>query len=169
MKATFKLPGPALNEVQIDLQRRHPFAHERVGFLTAGVVETGDSNLILLAREYQKIDDDDYLSDSRVGAMIGAKAMRKALQMAYATKSALFHVHAHGGSGIPNFSSIDLKESQKFVPSFFNVIPQMPHGVIVLSNDSARGLLWFSADRPAVNVSAFREIGAPLKKFGEMR
>lgn len=168
MRAEFKIPGKTLEEIRLDLKRPHPFAHERVGFLTAGIVGLSGGNLILLCREYRPIDDTDYLRDPSVGAMIGPDAMRKGLQTAYGAKSALFHVHSHGGRGIPDFSSIDLRESATFVPSFFNVIPQMAHGIIVLSNDSARGLMWLSANLPPVDVTGFMRIGAPLQRFGAL-
>lgn len=166
MRAIFKLPSRVLSSARADLGRKHPFAYERVGFLTAGASFLKDATLLLLGREYRPIEDDDYIRTREVGAMIGPDAMRKGLQHAYKTKSALFHIHTHGGRGRPGFSSVDLADSPNFVPSFFNAIPAMPHGVIVLSDDSARGLIWISPTEQPTYIDGFVQVGAPLLKFG---
>ncbi len=166
MKAHIKIAGALLSAIRADLHREHSFAFERVGFLTAGARWTGDGNLALLCRDYQSVADEDYERSSSVGARIGPNAMRKALQAAYQHKSAILHIHTHGGRGRPEFSSVDLNSAQDFVPGFFNALPQMPHGIVVLSNDSARCLLWTGAkDRPRY-VDGFQQVGAPLIKFG---
>lgn len=165
MKAELRISGKLLDGIRADLRRLHPIAHERVGFLTCGISPL-DRELQLFAREYRPVEDGDYLQDPTVGAMVGPDGMRKALQMAYGRKSALFHLHTHGGKGVPGFSGIDLRESARFVPSFFNVIPTMPHGVIVLSNDSARGLLWLGQSQRPIEVSGFCRVGIPTARFG---
>lgn len=166
MKAHIKIAGALLSVIRADLHRAHPFAFERVGFLTTGARWTGDGDLVLLCRDYQPVADEDYERSSSVGARIGSNAMRKALQAAYQHRSAILHIHTHGGRGRPEFSSVDLSSARDFVPSFFNALPQMPHGIVVLSNDSARGLLWTGPkDRPHY-VDGFQQVGAPLINFG---
>ena len=118
--------------MRIDLRRPHPFAHERVGFIAAGLSAAGD-DVMVLARAYRPVADDDYVNDPSVGAMMSGEALRKALQWAMETRAALFHVHTHGGQGIPRFSSVDLRENPKFVPDFCKVGPESIHGAIVLS------------------------------------
>ncbi len=169
MRAELKIAGRMLAEIRSDLKRPHTFAHERVGFLTAGIVAPPSGGLLLLSREYAPVDDEDYLDEPGVGAMIGSDGMRKGLQMAYRARSALLHVHTHGGRGIPRFSGIDIRESRKFVPSFFNAIPQSPHGAVVLSNDSASGLLWLGPDRSPIAVTGFVRVGVPLQRFGGLQ
>ena len=39
MTACLKIPNRLLADIRADLARPHPFAHERVGFLTAGVAK----------------------------------------------------------------------------------------------------------------------------------
>ncbi len=65
----------------------------------------------------------------------------------------MFHVHMHGHAGRPGFSRIDLREQSKFVPDFFKVRREMPHGAIVFSRDMAAGRVWLN---PA-SVSAISE------------
>jgi hypothetical protein len=164
MKAHFRITGALLATVRIDLARPHPFAHERVGFISAGLSAAGD-DIIVTAREYRPVADDDYLRDSSVGAMMGPDAIRKALQWAMDSGAALFHVHTHGGRGVPGFSDIDLRENAKFVPDFFKVAPQMPHGAIVLSGNAARGHIWLERRGKPLTIEYYTEVGMPLQKW----
>jgi hypothetical protein len=165
MKAYITITNQLLALIRSDLRRPHGFAHERVGFIKAGASLTG-ATLQLFAIAYQPVADDDYEHDPLVGARIGGNAMRKALQFAYKSRSSLLHVHAHGGRGRPEFSGIDLKSGAEFVPGFFHAIPRMPHGMVVLSNDSATAKLWLGEDDTGTYVSGFAAIGSPLAKFG---
>jgi hypothetical protein len=163
MKATVKITGAMLDSVRADLSRRHAFAWERVGFLTAAATATPDG-LLLTVRDYLPVADGDYERDPRVGAKIGSAAMRKAIQAAYRPQLALLHIHTHGGYGTPGFSRTDLESAHEFVPGFFGPIPKMPHGLIVLSNNAASGLLWLRSDRDAVKISEFIRVGAPYQR-----
>ena len=164
MKVRFKITSALLTEIRSDLRRPHPFAHERVGFITAGL-SAGASGLLVLAREYRPVADDEYLDDPTVGAMMGPDAIRNALQWALQDGIAIFHVHTHGGHGIPSFSGIDLRENAKFVPDFFKVAPQCAHGAIVLSDTAAHGLIWVARSRPNHYITSFVEVGVPLRKW----
>jgi len=161
MKIGFKITAALLATVRIDLRRPHPFARERVGFIAAGLSAAGD-DVLVLARAYRPVADQDYLRDPSVGAMMGPEALRKALQWAMETGAALFHVHTHGGRGLPDFSSVDLRENPKFVPDFCKVAPQSVHGAIVLSDNAARGRVWIDRDRPHTFIERFTQVGAPI-------
>jgi hypothetical protein len=165
MKTYIKITNQLLALIRTDLRRPHHFAHERVGFIKAGASLTGET-LQLFATAYQPVADDDYERDPMVGARIGGNAMRKALQFAYKSRGALLHVHTHGGRGRPEFSGIDLESGAEFVPGFFHAIPRMPHGMVVLSNDSATAKLWLDEDDTGGYASGFAAIGSPLVKFG---
>jgi hypothetical protein len=166
MKARLKITGFMLDMIREDLERPHAFAYERVGFLTCGATVTPHGELILLVRDYQPVADEDYQHDPTVGANIGAAAIRKGLQRAYRPPAALIHVHSHGGIGRPEFSGVDLDSAGELVPSFFNAVPRMPHGVVVFSHDSARGLLWPAADQQPTYVEGFVRVGGGYKRFG---
>jgi hypothetical protein len=165
MTACLKIPNRLLADIRADLGRPHPFAHERVGFLTAGVAQA-ESGLLLLARAYRPVAEEDYVHDPTVGVKIGGSAMRKALQFAYQPRSALLHIHTHGGHGRPEFSGVDLRSGGEFVPGFFHTVPRMPHGMLVLSDDSASGMLWMSGEERGVYISEFVGVGAPYQRFG---
>ena len=164
MNVRFKITTSLLSTIRIDLRRRHPFAHERVGFISAGMSISGD-DLLVLARQYRPVCDHEYLPDLSVGAMMGPEAIRRALQWAMQDTVALFHVHTHGGQGLPHFSSVDLRENAKFVPDFFKVAPQRAHGAIVLSDTAAHGQIWFAGSQPHHFITSFVEVGAPLRKW----
>ncbi|MDE0029508.1 MAG: hypothetical protein OXU42_08945 [Deltaproteobacteria bacterium] len=164
MKVRFKITTALLASIRNDLQRRHPLAHERVGFISAGLSACG-SDLLVLARGYRPVRDDEYLRDPSVGAMMGADAIRGALQWAMQDGVALFHVHTHGGRGIPSFSPIDLRENSKFVPDLLKVAPQRAHGAIVLSDTAGQGLVWFDRSQSPHVIASFVEVGAPLRKW----
>jgi hypothetical protein len=163
MNTTFKANSALFAAMRQDLRRPHAFAHERIGFLSAGIAAT-DEGLLLLARSYRPIADEDYLPDPSVGAMMNAVAIRKALQWAMSERVAIFNVHSHGGRGVPGFSTVDLRESAKYVPDFFKLAASRPHGAIVLSNDAAYGKIWFNKGETAI-ISKFVEVGAPLRKW----
>ena len=112
MTTRFKITRRLLRAIRQDLERPHPFAYERVGFLSAGLFST-DSNLLVLAREYRPVADDDYLHDSSVGAMMGPEAIRKALQWAMSERVAIFHVHAHHGDADNQDSVASTCESKR--------------------------------------------------------
>jgi proteasome lid subunit RPN8/RPN11 len=165
MNTRLKIQSDLLDQIREDLERPHAFAAERVGFITAGVTWVGEG-LMLLARSYHPVADEDYVEDPSAGATIGGDAMRKALEAAYTPRSVLLHLHSHGGRGRPDFSGIDLRSGAKFVPGFFHAVSRMPHGMLVLSNDSATGKLWLSGEDRGSYINEFVGIGAPIKKFG---
>jgi hypothetical protein len=164
MKLLFKITSSLLATVRIDLRRPHPFAHERVGFISAGLSAAGD-DVLILAREYRPVEDADYLNDPSVGAMMGPHALRKALQWSMQKGTALFHVHTHGGRGLPGFSSVDVRENAKFVPDFFKVSPQCIHGAVVLSDTAAFGEVWLDRHQSRALITHFTEVGMPIRTW----
>jgi len=166
MNILLKITAGLLASVRADLERPHRFAFERVGFLTAGAARVQDG-FLLVCRSYHPIADEDYERSNSVGAQIGSSAMRKGIEAAYANSSSLIHIHTHGGVGDPEFSGVDLRSAPGFVPGFFNALPRMPHGLVVLSDDSARGLLWTGRNDEPHNINGFVQVGSAVQKFGE--
>jgi len=165
MRVLFKITNRLLDEVKDNLERAHSFAAERVGFLVCrpGLLEEG--GIVILSHSLHDVADEDYVDDPSVGAMMGPAAIRKALQTAYNQGASMFHVHLHAHRGKPGFSRVDAKESAKFVPDFWNVQPDLPHGAIVLSDDSAYGKCWVPGQRSPVEISEFAFVGVPMRKI----
>jgi len=164
MNIRFKIAGALLATIRADLRRPHPFAHERVGFISAGLAAAHDE-LLILAREYGPLRDDEYLPDPSVGAMMSGEAIRRARQWAMDGRSAIFHVHSHGGHGLPGFSGIDLRENAKFVPNFVSVAPHAAHGAIVLSDTAAIGQVWLGRQSRQPFIARFSQIGMPVRQW----
>lgn len=164
MRARFKITRVLLDAIRADLRRPHAFAHERVGFIAAGLAAAHDE-LLILAREYRPVWDEEYLPDPAVGAMMSADAIRRARQWAMDDRTAIFHVHSHGGSGVPNFSGIDARENAKFVPNFVSVAPHSVHGAIVLSDTAAFGRIWQVAASGTPLIATFSVVGMPISSW----
>lgn len=162
MSVHFKITRPLLETIRRDLLRPHDHAGERVGFISCRVGALATGELLVLSYQYHPVEDDDYVRDYTVGAMMGPAAIRKAMQRALSERVGVFHIHLHDHSGRPRFSGTDLTESAKFVPDFWNVRPEMPHGAIVLSRDAMTGLCWHPTSRRRVPIAEFHVIGAPL-------
>jgi hypothetical protein len=162
MTVFLKIRADLLASVRADLERSHPFAWERVGFLFAAAASIDEQDLLLTIRSYMPVDDGDYVADRKVGAKIGSNAMRRAVEAAYRPASAILHVHTHHGSGIPSFSSVDLASAKEFVPGFFETAPRMPHGLLVLSDDAAYGHIWFDATKKPKPIDRFMSVGVPI-------
>jgi hypothetical protein len=164
MNIRFKITGGLLAAVRADLRGPHAFAHERVGFVSAGLAAAHD-DLIILAREYRPVRDEDYLPDPSVGAMISAEAIRAARQWAMNERVAIFHVHTHGGRGVPGFSGVDIRENARCVPNFVSVAPHAVHGAIVLSDTAAFGQVWLDRKSPQPFITGFAEVGMPIRNW----
>ncbi len=162
MKIDVRLSRRLLQHVCADLARPHPFASERVGFLACKVAEIKPRSILLLPSRYLKVEDEDYLNDPGVGAMMGPAAIRKALQFAYNNNVAVFHAHMHDHYGRPWFSDIDLCETNNFIPDFWHVRPTFPHGALIISRDSLSGLCWMPGRKKPLRISGFNIVGFPM-------
>lgn len=156
-RIVFRATSPFLARVRADLERPHRFAAERVGFITARAAR-GEEGLVILAEDYHPVDDEDYIDDPSVGAMVGQEGFRKALELALLGNVSVFHVHMHGPSRRLWFSGTDLREQAKFVPDFFGVCPNMPHGAVVLESRTAAGRIWLSTSDVRI-IDEFNQVG----------
>ena len=163
MNISLKITACLLARAMTDLIRPHPFAFERVGFFLCRPGPAEPDGWVLLGWDYQVVDDDDYVDDPTVGAMFGAGAIRKALQAAYNEPFSIIHVHLHDHAGTPGFSYIDARESARYVPDFWNVRPNLPHGAVVLSRDSACGYVWEPKVQKRLPLQSISIVGAPLR------
>jgi len=162
MKLMFKMQWSLRRAMLEDLQRPHEFAFERVGFLACHAAALKDG-LLILATSYQAVADENYIKDKTVGARINGAALRAALQTSLDHNAGMFHVHMHEHKGQPIPSPTDRIESRKFIPDFFNVTPALPHGTVILSEDSAVGHCWLSQTSLPTIFNQIIISGAPLQ------
>jgi hypothetical protein len=169
MTLQFRITSQLLAQVKADLSRRHAYARERVGFIVASAAELAASGLGVLARSYLPVADEHYINQPKVGALMSGDALRDAMQFAYRAKCSIFHVHMHEHQGWPWFSRYDLSENSKFVPDFFNVSTIGPHGALVLSHNSAAGIVWTTKASNPASFDEIIEVGAPLRVHRRQR
>jgi hypothetical protein len=166
MRLTLRITDQLLHEMHRDLDRPHHFAGERVGFLSCGVGALPGKALGIYAALYHPVADDDYLPDSQAAAMLGPGAFRKILQRAYNNHGSILHVHRHDHVGEPIPSGIDDSESRRFIPDFWKVCPNYPHGTLILSLDSMWGQLWIPGNRKIYPFEKYCVVGRPLRTIG---
>jgi hypothetical protein len=165
MKIQLRITAQLFKELHADLSRAHPHAFERVAFLSCQPAILSGAGLLFLAHKLHPVADEDYEPSQTVGALLRGAAFRKALQYALNQPASMFHVHRHEHEGRPRFSELDVDESAKFVPDFWKVRPANPHGTIVLSRDSAFGLVWHTKKLPPMPISRFMVVGVPVRQF----
>ncbi len=125
-----------------DLQRQHPIAHERVGWIFAKHALAGREESLLFPVEYKPVEDENYVPDRSVGACFNATAIRAALQHSRSTGLSCLQVHLHDHSGHTGFSGIDIATIDELAPSFRSIAPATVQGGLVLSRDSATARIW---------------------------
>ena len=155
MNVIFQISEPLLQTIHEDLSRPHEFALERVGFITCHSHLDAEGNITIVTRAYHPIRDSHYIDDPHYGALMGADAIRKALELSYNQKASIVHIHRHEHRGRPQFSRTDIIESNKFMPNFHNVSPSLPHAAIVLSYNSMAGRCWPESKKPPVPIRKF--------------
>ena len=166
MTTTLRLTDRLMETIHADLDRPHAFALERAGFLTCGVADLPGGGLCLYGAVYHPVADEDYEDDPRAAAMLGAGAFRKILQRIYGKPASVLHVHRHDHCGRPAPSVTDARESRHFVPNFWNVCPNHPHGALILSFDDLWGALWIKPGHPIVELDAHVIVGDRTKPYG---
>ena len=147
------------DEIRRALAIPHAFALERVVFAFG---RRGGDNMLLLS-SFVPVEDGDYVDDHRVGARINAQAIHKALQHAYSNGLGAFHVHLHDHLGMPWFSPTDRRELPDVMTPFRHLIPDQPHGLLLLSEDDAVAQCWWPGDRKPRAVRNVSIVGVPIR------
>lgn len=158
MRTIFRAQESLLDQALIDLERPHPFAAERVGWIAVKPAMAGET-LLLLGYGYHPVADEHYVQDSSVGAMIGEDAITAALAIARRDRVGMFHVHSHGGRGFPTFSGVDVREYPKLVFDLLSAQRGYPHGALLFSGNEMIGRVW-STRRNYWSVDEIHRVGS---------
>jgi hypothetical protein len=153
-------------QVQEDLARRHEFAYERVGFLSAKLGNAAWEEPVVLFTNYHPVLDDHYIEDTHSGARINSDAIRGAMQRVLDTGYGLFHVHCHQHRGKPGFSWMDLEETPRIISSLQVAGPTQAHGMLLLSNDYCIAHVWLPTSNEPIIADRVSVVGYPLEFFG---
>jgi hypothetical protein len=157
-----RLSRVLVEEMKTDLRRPHPFAAERVGFLSVATGRGEGGELLVLGLEYLPVKEDHYVEDPTVGVKIGVGAIRGAIDRVRLSRRGLFHVHLHEHRGVPRFSSTDRHEQPRLVESLRRVGGRVPHGMVVLSDDSATAWVWLPGEPQPVRPRSITIVGYPM-------
>jgi hypothetical protein len=162
-----KLTGALHAEILQDLKRPHPFAAERVGFVTGRTGTLANGRLILLTG-YHVIADHEYLKDHKVGARIGSEAITWAMRATYhgrPKREGVFHIHLHGHRGPTGMSGTDSREIPPMISGFRSVGRDASHGIIILSLNHGSAWVWLPGDDEAIQAASMSVIGNPIGVF----
>ncbi|MEP7375975.1 MAG: ThiF family adenylyltransferase [Chitinophagaceae bacterium] len=165
-----RIPARIQQQMLIDLQRKHPFAYERVGFLFTKSKKLTNKTMLVLATEYVPVADEDYVEDKTVGARINSTSIRKAMQTIFDNKGGCFHVHLHDHSGIPGPSSTDKKGLPGVAESFSNISGEQVNGILILSHDSFYCTVKIKEKKKFVLPASVSAVGYPMnQQFNNVR
>lgn len=165
MNFDFKITKELLREVHADLDRKHDFAYERVGFLLCSAATTAPDGVALLAKSYHPVADEDYIDDPSIGAAISGAAFRKIMQEVLNQSAAIVHVHRHDHRGLPRPSRVDRREYAQFMPDFYNICSDYPHAAVILSFDSANGWVWLPGVEESKRFNRMEVVGQHLNNW----
>lgn len=160
-----RFPRELYVRVGEDLARRHRFAYERVGFLSARLGNQSSDESLILFTNYYPVADDQYIKDPSSGARIDANAIREAMQRVLDSGNGLFHVHCHAHGGKPGFGWMDLQETPRIVSSLQVAGPSQAHGMVLLSNDHCIAHVWMPGTDGPVVANTVSVVGYPLEIF----
>jgi hypothetical protein len=168
MTIQFKLSGTLYGEIKRDLERPHPFAAERVGFVSGRLGSLAATGKLVVLTRYHSIPDDYYIDDPDVGARINSDAITGAMHTVYHGRSkreGIFHIHMHGHRGESGLSKTDWSEIPPMMPGFQAVGRQAAHGIILLSVDHGSAWVWLPARNEPTVADSISVIGAPIQVF----
>lgn len=162
-KFRIKIPKQIHLQMLDDLNRPHPFAFERVGFLYTTSILLKDNTVIILAKDYIAVDDENYIEDKNVGAKINSTAIRIAMQKMLDNNEGCFHVHLHSHKGIPYPSYTDNKGLPNIAKSFSNISKFQANGYVILSENSFNISILYADEELFFKPELISIIGYPLK------
>jgi hypothetical protein len=166
MTPQIRLMRKLFNDMHADLRRPHPFAGERIGFVFGRLANaTSPWPLILLTR-YVPLADDRYVPDETISARFDAESVRFAMQEVVTHDEGCFVVHVHDWPGQPRFSVPDQRELPPVAKCFRNVGRQHPHGLLLLSPNSAAAKVWMPGANEPVSPQ-ITIVGFPMSIIEE--
>ena len=156
-----RIPQPVVDTALADLERPHPFAAERIGFFSTRIQHLPSVGPLVVVVDYHPIPDDDYVYDPMVGAKIGSRAIRAAMQRVLDAGCGAVHVHEHPHRGAPGMSRTDAHGIPPLADSFQRLAPDLAHGAVILSSDSAAAWLWLPDSASPVRPDILSLVGTP--------
>lgn len=161
---TFKIPSSLVETIHVNFSTPHPFAYERIGFITVGFgVQT--NGVVGVAQSYYPVKDEHYIPDEYIGAAYNDQAIRDITSLAYQLQTGIFHIHAHYGSKRLQFSEVDEESASSLIPSLFSYSPNALHGVLLVNEESISGRYWKSASDGPHTIDKIVSVGHPIRRY----
>ena len=158
-----RIPDIYYKTMLSDLRASHPFASERVGFLSTNISSAGEHFKIITVTGYYPVDDSDYIDDPSVGAKINGAAIRRAMQRIISTGMGCLHVHLHDHIGRPGPSYTDLNSLPELSEGFYNANPRAVSGYAIFSRNSFFGMANISDDFDLIKIDQMTIVGYPMQ------
>jgi hypothetical protein len=159
MTPQIRLTRKLFDDMLADLRRPHPFAGERIGFAFGRLANATSPWPLILLTHYLQLADDRYVPDEMIGVRFDAESVRLAMQHIVTQDEGCLVVHVHDRPGRPSFSVTDQRELPPVAKCFRNVGRQHPHGLLLLSPDSAAAAVWMPGTNapvsPQINIIGF--------------
>lgn len=131
-----------LDNIRIDLDRPHPFAAERVGFVTTELHGDMQVGKVIILSRYLSVPDNEYVPNELVGAEIGRVAIRRMLGEILSSRQGIMHVHMHDHDGIPRLSRTDATGLPPMIRGFQNLSLDVANGILLLSRNALNAWVW---------------------------
>lgn len=157
MDAQLKLTRALHARILRDLNRPHPLAWERVGYILCNYRDQERTRLI--AYDYIPLSDDLYIDDSSCGARFSGEAIRLGMSLALDRNCCVLHVHTHEFGVYPSIT--DMEELPGVAQSIRNVCPGNPHGWLILSDTKAYGEI-IQSDGGILKLKDLTVVGLPM-------
>jgi len=138
---------------------------ERVALALVGLSATKGRDAVLVAA-VRPVPDESYRT-SDFGSSWDPKFTARVAQEALARRLGILIIHGHTFGDHPGLSGTDRRSFERVLPAFKAVVPNRPHGSVVLGeNSSIGGFVWLP-DMGISRVQAARWLGSPIVLWPE--
>ncbi len=114
--------------------------HEHLVFALVTHAITKD-RILVLVRDIFPLPDASYIPASGHGAKWRGASTIDIINRAMSSSCGIFLFHSHGSSPNVTLSPDDLQSAYKLLPTYQNLIPERPHGSIVLGENCMDGMI----------------------------
>jgi molybdopterin/thiamine biosynthesis adenylyltransferase len=124
-----------------------------------------DGRTVLLVKEFLTLPDEAFVDTRAHGARWRGGAMRPILNAALSQRRGIVLFHTHPHAGPVSLSADDRRSARELLPTFQNLVPDLPHALVVLGRDQAAGLMLLANDQVYEGPFGIRWLGRALGRF----
>ncbi|MGC9451686.1 MAG: hypothetical protein ACP5I4_09590 [Oceanipulchritudo sp.] len=165
MNIHIRIPQSVFMEAWDNLTSRHPFAFERVGFLSSSLSALDENNYLVLLKKFHPVPDPHYLEDESVGASISGEAIRAAMECGLRNKVGQIHAHIHDHFGQPTPSVIDAEGLPPLTKALATIVPSQASGFLIFSRDRACAEVQIPGQKGSIEATAITIVGFPIRRL----